>query len=92
MRLRLTERAYLEVSETILVRGNSVHREEYAYYLVIDGQEYWSRDLDAIHDYHGHTSGHRRTNADRITFKNAVVEAWDLVEKEEELTGSEPPG
>lgn len=92
MSLQMTERAFLAVSETVAIdrRRNKLHREEYAYYLIIDGQEYWSRDFDAIHGYHGHTIGHRRVAADRITFKRAVKKAWEIVSQEEELTGLDP--
>jgi hypothetical protein len=90
MRLHLSERAYLAVSELIVVAKDSVHREEYGYYLIIDGREYWSRDLDPVHGYHGHTIGHERVEAKRITFKQAVKEAWEILGHEEELTGTEP--
>ena len=91
MRLPLSERAYFEISELVVVRKNSVHREEYAYYLIIDGQEYWARDRDPVHGEHGHTIGHARVKASGISFKNAVKEAWKILSEEEELTGSEPP-
>ena len=91
MRLHLSERAFLDIAEVVVVRKNSVHREEYAYYLIIDGQEYWSRDLDPIHGYHGHTTGHKRVKASRISFKDAAKEAWKILGQEEDLTGSEPP-
>lgn len=90
--LHMTARASMAVSESIHiddVRG--LHRVEYAYYLLIDGQEYWSRDLDTIHGYHGHTIGHKRTEAGRISFKKAVEEAWEIVSQEEELEEASPP-
>jgi hypothetical protein len=90
VRLHLSERAYLDVSETVTVRRNSVHRDEYAYYLIIDGQEYWARDFDPIHGYHGHTIGHERIEAGRITFKRAVEEAWKILGEEEELAQDDP--
>jgi hypothetical protein len=91
--LNLTERANLEVSEWVEVQGNSVHRLEYAYYLVIDGQEYRAWDFDSIHGYHGHKLGrekHERIEAGRVTFKEAAEIAWEIVSQEEELTGTEP--
>jgi hypothetical protein len=87
MALGLTERAYMAISELVEVRSDYVHRLEYAYYLIIDGQEYWARDFDGIHGYHGHTIGHKRVEADRITFKAAAEAAWEIVSQEEELAG-----
>lgn len=91
--LNMTERADLQVSEWVEVRGNSVHRLEYAYYLVIDGREYQAWDYDSIHGYHGHKSDrerHERVQAPRVTFKQAAELAWKIVSHEEELTGSTP--
>jgi hypothetical protein len=51
--LHMTDRAYLAVHEVVEIQRSHVHRLEYAYYLVIDEQEYWSRDLDPHHGYHG---------------------------------------
>lgn len=88
--LHMTERAYMKVSELIEVRAAYVHRLEYAYYLIIDSQEFWARDFDRIHGYHGHTIGHERVDACRITFKAAAEQAWEIVSQEEELTGPIP--
>ncbi len=88
MRLNMTERAYLAVHELVEIRADYVHRLEYAYYLILDEQEYWARDFDSIHGYHGHTIGHARVAADRISFKAAAEEAWEIVSREEELTGA----
>lgn len=87
--LHMTERATLAVSESILIGSSGLHREEYAYYLLIDGQEYWSRDLDKLHGYHGHTIGHKRVEAGRISFKRAAEEAWRIVSQEEDLEDAE---
>jgi hypothetical protein len=89
MALGLTERANLHISELVEVRSDYVHRLEYAYYLIIDEQEYCARDYDSIHGYHGHTIGHERVEADRISFKAAAEAAWEIVSKEEELTGDQ---
>lgn len=90
--LNMTERATLAVSESVHIDdANGLHRVEYAYYLLIDGQEYWSRDLDTIHGYHGHTIGHKRIEAERISFKKAAEDAWEIVSQEEELEGASPP-
>jgi hypothetical protein len=91
MVLGMTERAVLAISEVIEVKSDYVHRIEYAYYLIIDEQEFCARDLDAIHGYHGHTIGHKRVKAGRITFKAAAERAWELVSQEEELTGDRSP-
>ncbi|HET8862679.1 MAG TPA: hypothetical protein VFM94_05455 [Solirubrobacterales bacterium] len=92
MALGLTERANLHVSELVEVQSGYVHRLEYAYYLIIDGQEYCARDYDGIHGYHGHTIGHERVEAGRISFKAATEAAWEILSKEEELTGDQPAG
>jgi len=89
MALALTERAVLHVAELVEVGSDYVHRLEYAYYLIIDGQEYCARDYDKIHGYHGHTIGHKRVEATRISFKAAAEAAWEIVSKEEELTGDQ---
>jgi hypothetical protein len=90
--LHMTARASMAVSESIHIDDEKgLHRVEYAYYLLIDGQEYWARDLDPIHGYHGHTIGHKRTEAERISFKKAVEEAWEIVSQEEELEEASPP-
>ncbi len=91
MALGLTERAILHITELVQVQSDYVHRLEYAYYLIIDGQEYCARDYDNIHGYHGHTIGHERVDADRISFKAAAEAAWEIVSKEEELTGNQSP-
>lgn len=91
MVLGLTERAILAISELVEVQSDYVHRLEYGYYLIIDGQEYCARDFDSFHGYHGHTIGHERVEADRISFKAAAEAAWEIVGKEEELTGDQPP-
>lgn len=80
----------MAVSESIHIGEKGLHRVEYAYYLLIDGQEYWARDLDPIHGYHGHAIGHERVEADRISFKNAAEEAWEIVSQEEELEDVAP--
>ncbi len=90
MALGMTERATLAISELVEVRSGHVHRLEYGYYLIIDGQEYCARDFDTVHGYHGHTIGHKRVEAGRISFKAAAEAAWEIVSHEEELTGTPP--
>jgi hypothetical protein len=89
LRLGMTESAAIYVMERVVVGDNSVHRTSYAYYLVINGQEYLARDLDSVHGYHGHEIGHSRIPADRVTFKEFVEMAWETVHREEELAGAE---
>jgi hypothetical protein len=52
--------AFLAVHEVVVVEGNHVHREEYAYFLVINGAEVWGYERDPTHDppVHKHTEGH----------------------------------
>lgn len=88
--LGMTARAVLAVSELVEIRSDHVHRLEYAYYLIIDEQEYCARDFDLIHGYHGHGPNHERVEAGRITFKAAAERAWEIVSQEEELTGDAP--
>lgn len=84
----LTERAYLAVSESVVVEGSGVHREEYSYYLVFDGMEMWGFDRDLSHNpvEHGHVGqDHTRVEAGRVTFREVVERAWDTVSEEEAL-------
>jgi hypothetical protein len=48
-RLILSERAYLSVFETLCLRGSTIQRERYSYYLTIDHNEVWGYDLDPEH-------------------------------------------
>lgn len=94
MRLTLSERAFVRVAERVELHDNYVHRESYAYYLIVDGQEYYSRDLDQYHGHHGHpTPGNHqiRVPAERISFKDFIAKAWEILSAEEELTGTESP-
>ena len=70
------------MSEKVVVRGKRIHREEYAYFLVIDGTEIWGYERDPTHPVavHGHEgSDHARTEAKRKTFKQVVDLAWKEV-------------
>jgi hypothetical protein len=81
--------AFLAVSELVVVRGTYVEREEYAYYLVIDGVETWGHEKDPTHEppLHRHTEGHReRLVADEVSFKAMVEMAWDEVTERARLT------
>jgi hypothetical protein len=78
----LTDDAYLAVSETVVVQGRHIHREEYAYFLVIDGEEIWGEERDPTHDppVHRHTGeGHDREDSVAVSFKEATEWAWDEV-------------
>jgi hypothetical protein len=76
-------RAFLSVSELVIVTAeNTIHREEYGYFLVIDGEEVsgWERDLSHDPPVHRHTgSGHVREDAEPIAFRTAVELAWEEV-------------
>ena len=92
LRLDLSPRAFLAVKEEVVVReGGYIHRESYAYFLVIDGQEYAGWERDPSHDpaEHGHGPGHERVDTGRVTFKQAVELSWEILSKEEELTGGD---
>ncbi len=73
----------VEVSERVVVRGSRIHRDEYAYYLVIDGVEAWGYERDQSHD----PAEHRHVGEDNPTGKpwgavssrEAVEIAWDEV-------------
>jgi hypothetical protein len=76
--------AYLAVSEVVVVTENDViHREEYGYFLVIDGEEVrgWERDLSHDPAVHRHTGpGHdREDTAEPIAFRDAVEIAWEEI-------------
>jgi hypothetical protein len=75
--------AYLDVNEIVLVEDGHAHREEYAYYLIINDVDLWGHERDpqhAPHDVHCHP----RTHVDRypcepISLKGAVELAWEHV-------------
>ena len=77
-RFALSERAYLSVHEVVVVENDHIHREEYGYFLVIDGGEVWGFERDPTHDppEHGHGEEHTRVPAARGTFKQVVDLAW----------------
>jgi hypothetical protein len=80
-RLYLREDAFIQIHELVRVQGSGIHREKYAYYLFVDGQEVGGYERDPTHDpaLHRHCSRHRphaREPAERVTFKEAVGLAW----------------
>jgi hypothetical protein len=80
-RFILAEGAYLSVSEKVVVVEDHVHREEYAYFLIVDEVEIWGYERDSAPDHaaqpvHRHVERHAREPADRISFKEAVERGW----------------
>jgi hypothetical protein len=75
--------AFLAVSEVVVVTtAETVHREEYAYFLVINGEEVagWERDLSHDPPVHRHIGpSHVREEAGPIPFRGAVELAWEEV-------------
>lgn len=93
-RLVLSDRAFLNVSEFVVVVGSGIHREEYSYYLIIDGMEAWGYDRDPGHEpaEHMHSgTDHTRVAAGRVTFPEVVEKAWETVSRLEELAESDYP-
>lgn len=81
----LTDDAFLALSERVVVRAGHVHREEYAYFLVIDGAEVWGYERDLSHDpaVHKHMGPDlQRVDAEPISFKAVVELAWDEVSRQ----------
>jgi hypothetical protein len=95
-RLTLTERAFLNVLETVEVVGSGIHRERYSYYLIIDGLEIWGYDRDPDHDppEHMHVGDdHHRRDAGRVRFREVAEKAWETVTQEYDwasTTSAEP--
>ena len=77
----LTEHAYLSVYELVVVVGEHIHREEYGYFLVVDGEEIWGYERDLSHDppVHRHTGTHERNASEPISFRDVVEHAWHEV-------------
>lgn len=71
-------RAYIRISELVAVRGNRMTREEYAYYLIVDGEEIFGEERDLSHDpaVHRHTAGHASRHPSKpIAFKKFAERA-----------------
>jgi hypothetical protein len=80
--LFLTDWAFLTVSELVIVEDDHVHRLEYAYFLIVDGEEVWGYERDPSHDppVHRHSGpDHVRDDAEPVAFKDVVEEAWEVV-------------
>jgi hypothetical protein len=82
----LAEDAYLEIHEVVVVQDSHVHREEYGYFLVIEGVEIWGYERDPTHDppVHRHTFGHsERIDSDPVSFKEVAALAWQELSRRE---------
>lgn len=93
-RVWLNDEAFVEMHESVVVHGESVHREKYAYFLCIDGEEIGGYERDASHydpPEHRHCSRHTHHEvqpADTVSFKAAVELAWDYLSS---VAEPEPP-
>lgn len=89
-RIIISERTFLHVSESVVVVESGIHREEYAYYLVLDGAEVWGYERDPSHDdpVHRHDHDHRRFPCEPISFKDVLDKAWETASQEDSW---EPP-
>lgn len=81
-RLIFNDDAYMDVLERIVVRGNSVHRDRYAYALILDGvHEYsWERHKThdpAVHEHEG--SGRIRRGTQPVSLAVALELSWEMV-------------
>lgn len=77
----MDDNAYIQVHEIVVVEGEHVHREKYAYYLVVDDQEIGGYERDPMHRVpeHRHCGEHQPGGAPHraVSFKEAAAEAWD---------------
>jgi len=91
--LVLSDRAFIRISELVVVENDHTHRLEYAYYLIVDGTERFARERDPTHDppEHGHRQGHTYEEAGTISFKDFVERAWQMTSEEAEADGEEDP-
>lgn len=86
-KLILTDDAYLQVYESVVVRQGSIHREVYSYALIVDGAHAhgWERDplhTDAV--VHEHAGADRmRQASEPLSFKAVVEAAWEILTERE---------
>jgi hypothetical protein len=77
----LDETAYIEVHEIVVIQGENVRREKYAYYLVAEDEEIGGYERDPYHDpaEHYHCGEHEPGGIPHptVSFKEAVRKAWD---------------
>jgi hypothetical protein len=81
-RFWLTDNAYVQINESVVVQGHHIHREEYGYFLIIDSDEVWGEERDLSHApaVHKHTGpDHVRGDSESISFRAFVEQAWHLV-------------
>jgi hypothetical protein len=80
--LGLTENAYLQVLERVVIRGNVAHRDRYAYTLVVDGLHVYGWERHKTHDpvVHEHEgSGRVRKASEPIALRRVVDLAWEML-------------
>jgi hypothetical protein len=84
-RIGFTERTFLQVSERVVVVGSGIHREEYAYYLIIDGAEVWAYERDPSHEIavHKHDREHKSEACEPVSFQRVLDLAWETVSDED---------
>jgi hypothetical protein len=75
--------AYLNIHELVRVQDGYAHREEYAYFLIIEGVEIGGDERDPVRHpempEHRHSRGHDRHPSESVSFKAAVEHAWQVV-------------
>jgi hypothetical protein len=72
--------SYLDVKEIVVIRNGVAHREEYAYYLIVNSKDLWGHERDPAHQdaIHCHARDHdTRYACEPISFKGAVEMAWE---------------
>ena len=84
--VHLADDAYVQIHETIVVEGDNIHRQKYAYFLTVEGEEVGGYERDPTHNpaEHRHCSAHahhERLPAASISFKAAITEAWEYVSR-----------
>jgi hypothetical protein len=75
--------AYLAVYEKVECDSRRCERVEYAYFLVIDGDEVWGYEKDPTHEppLHRHGDDHEREPADEVSFAEVAKMAWEEVSR-----------
>lgn len=95
--VHLADNAYVHMHEIVVIEGNNIHREKYAYFLTVDGKEIGGYERDPTHNpaEHRHCSArahHERLPAAPISFKDAIIEAWECVSRTAESMKGSPSG
>lgn len=88
--------AQLHVTERVRIEDGRPVVFEYAYFLIVDGVEFWGWEIDLSHDppVHRHIRNHeRRLDADVVNLPQMIDQAWtdvsDYVRQLEEAEGQE---